>query len=378
MPVYFAYRSFDLGPTGKFLKRFEDDTVLDWFRRHWDYLAIEDRQEAFVRLTRVLGCDGWFMWNPFQMGAEEGHQAPESGEALLELLRSCMGDEAFTGTPHALQVFTEDDGEGGALYYFDGHFLKEAAGLAAYLLHEDWRLPSGRGDGRFVPAVRTNELRPGGNAAGATYVVLLERESKYPLEDLSGGYRIEGVRLPELARYLCCSPPDEGDYPYIGRFQQLPALMLGGVAADGSEEAALLRMIREAPCDAANWAIWSDWRLERDDGAPGISLVRRAFEHLARIPGKLQGKLPRDADLATACQRLAEFDAQHRDDLRATHHSLIHVDEHLAQTCLDVSFTDNPYYSQWFFFDDVWASAYPDLANAILRFANQPDVLSAD
>ena len=65
MPVYFAYRSFDLGPTGKYLKRFEDDTVLEWFRRHWKHLAIEDADLADERLTEVLGCDSWFLWNPF-------------------------------------------------------------------------------------------------------------------------------------------------------------------------------------------------------------------------------------------------------------------------------------------------------------------------
>jgi len=183
MPVYFAYRDFDLGPTGKYLKQFDDDTVLDWFRRHWEHLAIEEREQADERLTEVLGCDGWFLWNPFQMAAAEGLPPPESDEALMGLLRRCMGDDNFAGSPHSLQVFTEEDGEGGA---------------------------------------------------------------------------------------------------------------------------------------------------------------------------------------------------HHRSELRTTHHSLIQVDDHLAQACLDVSWTDDPYFSQWLVFDDLWASAHPDLANAILRFAARWDVLSGD
>jgi hypothetical protein len=378
MPVYFAYRSFDLGPTGKYLKRFEDDAVLDWFRRHWEYLAVEDSEQADDRLTEVLGCGGWFLWNPFQMAAEEGLRPPKSGKALMDLIRRCMGEGDFTGSPHCLQVFTEEDGEGGALYYFDGHFLKQSAGLAAYLLHEDWRLPSGLGDGRFVPSVPTNALPPGGGS-GATYIVILERESKYPLDDLMPGYRIEGMRLPELARHLCCClPPVTDGCDWHGRLRQLPALMLAGAEAADPMEAAFLRAARAAPGDAVNWAAWSDWRQERGGEPPGISLLRDAFARLARIPGRYQDNLPRDADLDNSCRQLIDFEARHRDELRAAPRSLIHVEDHLAQMCLDVGWTDEPYFSQWYFFDDLWASARPDLANAILRFAARWDVLSAD
>jgi uncharacterized protein (TIGR02996 family) len=379
VPVYFAYRSFDLAPTGKYLKRFEDDTVLAWFLRYWDHLAIEDSEQADQRLTEVLGCDGWFLYNPFRQAAEDGLRPPKTEKALLARLRQYLGEGNFTGTPHCLQVFTEEDGEGGALYYFDGHFQKRSAGLAAYLLHEDWRLPSGAGDGRFVPSAPTDP-RWAGDGPGTTYVVLLERESKYPLDDLAPAYRIAGVRLPELARFLCCLPPDTRDERghWHGRLRQLPALMLAGARAAGRTEMALLRAVRSAPGDALNWAAWADWRQEHGGEPPGISLLRDAFSSLARFPGRLQEGLPRGADLDTACRALLELEAKHRGELRSAPRSLIHVEGHLAQMCLDVGWNDEPYFSQWYFFDDLWASARPDLADAILRFAARRDVLSAD
>jgi uncharacterized protein (TIGR02996 family) len=379
MPVYFAYRSFDLGPTGKYLKRFEDDTVLAWFRRHWDHLAVEDIEQADERLTEALGCDGWFMYNPFRMAAVQGLRPPKTDRTLLARLRRYIGAGDFAGTPHCLQVFTEEDGEGGALYYFDGHFLKRSAGLAAYLLHDDWRLPSGAGDGRFAPSVSTDTRRVG-DGPGATYVVILERESKYPLDDLADGYRIEGIRLPELAQFLCCLPPDTNDEGghWHGRLRQLPALMLAGVKASDRTEKALLRAVRSAPGDALSWAAWADWRQERGGEPPGIGLLRDAFTRRARFTGRLQEKLPRDPDLEVGCRALLELEAKCRGELRAKPRSLVHVEEHLAQMCLDVGYTDEPYFSQWYFFDDLWASAHPDLANAILRFAARWDVLSAD
>jgi hypothetical protein len=380
MPVYFAYRSFDLGPTGKYLKRFEDDTVLGWFRRHWDQLAVEDIEEADRRLTEALGCDGWFLWNPFRMAAEAKLPPPESDEALLGLIRACMGDHPFVGSPHCLQVFTEDDGEGGALYYFDGRFLEESGESAAYLLHDDWRLPSGPAEEGHVPSVATEALLPEGRGPGATYIIILERESKYPLEDdLRGGYRIEGVRLPELARHFCRRPPKTGtDHDWPGYLRRLPALVLGGVEAADPLEGAFLREVKATPGDAVHWAAWSDWRLERGGEPPGISLLRDAFGRLARFPGPLQDRLPTDTDLDTACRRLIEMEVRHRDELRTTLHSLIHVEDHLAQMCLDTSWSDEPYFGQWIFFDDLWAGAHPDLADAILRFAAQWDVLSPD
>src|SRR5262249_38987059 len=111
---------------------------------------------------------------------------------------------------------------------------------------------------------------------------------------------------------------------------------------------------------------------------PGISLLRGAFERLARFPGQLQNKLPHNADLPTACRQLLDLEAQHRGELRTTIHSLIHVEDHLAQMCLDGSWEEEPLFDQCICFDDLWASAHPDLANAILRFAARWDVLSAD
>lgn len=380
MPVYFAYRSFNLGPTGKYLRRFEDETVLGWFRSHWELLAIDDQEESDNRLAELLGCDGWFMWNPFHFAVTEGLEPPDSEQSLLDLVRGCVGDDAFFGSPHCLQVFTEEDGEGGALYYFDDFFLKQSGGLAAYLLHEDWRLPSGQGDGSFALSARTIVLWPGGDGPGTTYVVLLERESKYPLDDLVGGYRIEGVRLPDLAEHLCRLPPETTDAGvlWFGPFRQLPALMFAGVEPADPMEMAFLRAIQETPGDPVNWAAWSDWRQDRGEALPGISLLRDALKRVALFPGMLQDALPQLADLGVSCRRLLEMEAQHRGMLRTNLHSLIHVEDHLAQACLDVSWTDSPYFGQWIFFDDLWASAHPVLANAILRFAARWDVLSAD
>ena len=52
MTVCFVYRSHDY-PLTKYLKRFADASVLDWFRNHWAHLA--HAGEAHDRLEGLLG-----------------------------------------------------------------------------------------------------------------------------------------------------------------------------------------------------------------------------------------------------------------------------------------------------------------------------------
>jgi hypothetical protein len=379
MSVYFVYRSFDRGPTGKYLKQFDDDTVLAWFQRNWDHVAIADRDESDRRLEEAVGCEGWFLWNPFHAAAEDGVPIPQNFQELLTRLRGCVSDDAVRGSAHCVQVFTEEDGEGGALYYFDDHFLKRSGGRAAYLLHEDWRFPTDAGEGLFNTRVETTLLEPPGTGAGATYAVLLERESKYPLDDLGTAYRIEGVRLPDLAQHLCRPAlDDDGGWEWPSRLRQLPALMLAGVELPDPADASFLKAVQSEPGEGSHWAAWADWRQDHDLEPPGVALLRGAFERIARFPGDLQDRLPRDANIFASCRSLLAIEAGHLNRLRVAPQSLIRVANHMAQICLDDSWANEPHFGQWVFFDDLWASAHPDLASALLRYAAKWDVLSPD
>jgi hypothetical protein len=59
----------------------------------------------------------------------------------------------------------------------------------------------------------------------------------------------------------------------------------------------------------------------------------------------------------------------------------IRVDEHIAQVCFPEGYglyhqEGSELYQQLILFDDLWASAQPDLANAILRYTRRWDVLT--
>jgi hypothetical protein len=371
MPVWHVYRSFDVAPTGKHLRRFDDDTLLEWFQRNWEYLAVEDRDLADQRLIEVLGYGGWPLFMPFIQSAERGLPTPESIEDVVVRMRAVFREDVISPSPHALEMMTEDDGEGGAVYFFDGHFLKKSGHRAAYLLHDDWRLPSGAGEGGFIPTDETKELEPAGDGPGATYAVFLVRESKYPIDDLMPAWRIDGVRLPGLAGHLLAVLPDKA---FPGYLRVLPALAFAGVSMREPMEEAFLSAIRTNPSDAASWAAWNDWRSEGGMEPPGIGLLRDAFARMARLPGSVQDELVRK----TSPRELLKIEKKHAAKVRKTPKSLIHGEEHLLQMCLDGSRDDEtgPYFGQWILFDDLWASAHPELADALLTWCARWDVLS--
>jgi hypothetical protein len=371
MPVWHVYRSFDVAPTGKHLRRFDDDSVLAWFQRNWGYLAVEDRDLADERLVEVLGYGGWPLFMPFISSAEDGLPPPVSIEDVLVRMRGSFGDEEVaSSSPHVIEMMTEDDGEGGAVYFFDGHFLERSGSRAAYLLHDDWRLPSGSGAGGFAPTAETKELEPAGDGPGTTYAAFLVRESKYPIDDLSPAWRLDGVRLPDLVRHLLAAPPDDA---FAGYLRALPVLAFAGVSLPEPMDEAFLSAICTDPSDAASWAAWHDWRAERGEELPGIGLLRAAFARMARLPGALQDELTGKP----SARALLKMETKHSSQLRKEPKSLLHGEEHLLQMCLDGSHQKaSPYFGQWILFDDLWASAHPELADTLLTWCARWDVLT--
>src|SRR5205823_4212450 len=109
-----------------------------------------------------------------------------------------------------------------------------------------------------------------------------------------------------------------------------------------------------------------------------IWLLQSGFERISHYPRDLIDNLPTRGDVKSASKALLALEEQYRKRLLESPLSLFHVEDHLAQLCLHMAEGDYPYFHQWIFFDDLWATAHPDLANAILRFAARWDVLSAD
>jgi uncharacterized protein (TIGR02996 family) len=378
MAVYFVYRCPGISPTEKYVRRFDDDNVLDWFRSRWARLAGSDRTAAYRRLKRDLGCPCDELADVFCSEDEEARTPPASLAELLERIEDTNPNEVACQSKHCLQVFTWIDEPETAYYLFDDHYLRKHRDRAAFLLHEGWQLPDASKNGSFRPKEETEQLmaRPGG--VGATYLVFLVCESKSNMDDLSPAHRIDGVRLPELAGFLMANPPPRY---WTGLLSRLRAVLSVPPRAASAAETAFHEELLSRPDDRATWAAYSDWLVDQGRGPAGTEMLRRALERIGKVTEReadgfqlgaaAKHPTPASQPAAQAFVRLA--------DRRRRSPSLVHVGEHLAQMCLCADYVRRARpkdFDQWIFFDDLWAAAQPALANALLRFRARWDVLT--
>jgi uncharacterized protein (TIGR02996 family) len=355
MTVHFVYRSPYEGPMGLYHTEFPEATLLDWFRTHWHPVTYDDGADE--RAAAVLGRDVYGFSSLYNAIAEDGLPPPRSSRQLAGYLEDCLYVEGEVRcSPHLIQALTDDDELQLAYYFFDDDYLEKHADRAALLLHDGWKLPGGEGKGRFKARGTTNRIGPRGRWQGTTYLVFHGFWDSGHLDDLEGAYRIDGVRLPQLAQYLASArsrqlwPPD---------LELLASELFPRGKKAKSEREAFVHAIRTSPADESGWLIFSDWLAERGECSAGPVILEQA--------------------LARACRYRVDWNHDPKK-------SLIHVEEHVAQLCRHVASWKldtrsyrrhrHDLYHQWIFFDDLWASAEPDLAHAILRYARRWDVLT--
>jgi uncharacterized protein (TIGR02996 family) len=379
MGVYFFYRCPYQGPAGSYLRRFADDTVLDWFRARWHILGGADDKTVWERVAGELGCEVYSFAAVFAEAAKQSWSPPTTAEQLGGYVQGAVYENhVLCPSPHLLQVDTDDDEVGLAYYFFDDHYLARHGKRAAFLLRDGWQLPPGCGSGGFRAIERTTRLKPRGRGQGTTYIIDLDHVGD--MVDLVDGCRIDAVRLPELMKYLARSTPD----PEGGHLLLLPRafLTVPPVTADPLERT-FLQAIRESPGEDATWDAYSDWLQDRGELPAGLHLLHRALTWAGRYYDlERDGRLPswpEDTDHLPTIAEWAEPSIAAIEGSKGDSRSLIQVEDHVAQLCLHYNYWgtfDRHLYHNWIYFDDLWASAHPDLGNAILRYVRRWDVLS--
>ncbi len=336
MSVWFVYRCPYLGPTEKHVKRFPDATLLDWFRRIWRPIPYD--KEAWAYAEELLGCEVYSFGSMFVSIAESGRQPPETMEDAVGAVSAMYTNEILHG-PHVVQVLTDDDELDMAWFLLDDQFLAEHPGLATFLLTEDWKLPAEIGPGGFTTNEPTEIVRPAGSGPGTTWVVWLSSDPDH-LEHPGVVMAIEGLRLPQLSRYLIRTGKRDisGDTSCVlERIREQLRFELEGA---GPQEESFLAALSANPGDEATWSAYGDFREEQGRRSPDLDLLERALPRMNRTDKN----------------------------------KLLRVEEHIAQYLVD----DEGESEQWYLFDDLWASAHPVLVNGLFRYAARWDVLTVE
>ncbi len=245
---------------------------------------------------------------------EEAHEVPKSVAALRDLLEEHLYSEGdIRVDAHSVRVSTDDDEVELAYFFLDDAAVKKNDRVA-WLLHDSPKLPTAIGKGKYKPPVPVDALSKV-KGEGTTYVCLLTFADS---ESIPGSaHAFQGVRLPELAAHMRTAKPAE--WPFE------------------------LRLLRAY--------------LDGDDLVSGL-------EKIASFPllDVVNAESTREA---TTAKDMAALAKGRKTDAKKL---VMHASPHAILFSPYVSKAFG--HQQMIFFDDLWASANPDLASSLLRYAS--------
>lgn len=327
--VYLVVRAPQAGPLGKRVVELDAPSVLGWFQRAWGE-SLRTDPGAYVRQTlgSVYGLS-----SVFQAAREHRLPPPQTFEELAALLRTWLYTEGEVRVEDgSVRVLTDDDEVSIAYAFVDAETAQARPERFRYLLHSPWALPDGASDGPWSPPeIPTVSLSPG-TGAGETCAVLLNFTDWGLSVHPARTFRFPGVRLPDLAAHLCAASPQR--WPHELR-------ILRGLLDPASPKLeAGLRDATRFPVEAFGaQAPLSLGEGPQPDARAAILAAARG------LPVTGQPELCR-----------------------------VRCRPHVAQLCLHVDAVLG--YQQWFFFDDRWAAAHPELARSLLWYSHSWDPLA--
>ncbi|GAA4935404.1 hypothetical protein HD597_010258 [Nonomuraea thailandensis] len=317
--MYVIYRSWNQGTAGKSVRHLAEPTVLDWVRSVWSEASAQDAYDWLLQElgTNVYGLDQLF---------SEGGPAPETMQDLRTLARTrlpevyqCNVDE------HSVRVLANGLDHDVAYYLVDDVAVAAHPERWSFAVH-DGPLPDDVGPEKTtfkapLQVVELAEHPPSGE--GTVFAVLLTFKALRDCIGWNPTHALPGVRLPQFGAALRDLDVPTEEWPL--ELEVLPVLV-----------------------------------------APGEEGVRPALERCNRWPDYSwnSGEQPHPPPSHDAAVRLLETGHRER--------TVIRVGEHLAQMFINHG---RDLFDQWFFFDDRWAGANPDLAASLIWFAYHWDPL---
>lgn len=339
---WFVYRHPSEAGWGKRVVRLPDASVLEFFQRTWREAPRDETLHEWLR--QQLGGDVYGLAALYRAVAEEGVPAPKSlGELQVYLDRHLWveGDpiEQIRVGEHSVRVRTDDDDHELAYHFFDAAALRAHPEHLAFLVHDDPKLPAGAATNSTITApTDVPRLLPSADGEGFTVAIcapVLETATLSGLEQHPAVRIVDGVRVADLADHLRGVQPD-GDEPW-----PMPWLALRAVLGAQDETVTGLRTLQGLRND-----------LVFTFGGPPMEGIDLTGEHAA-VHAATTAAL---ADAANAGEEASgEVDS-------GAHHAVAFLGGDTGPMIL---------------FDDLWASAHPELAHSLIGWARGWDPLDA-
>ena len=364
MATYLVHRCHYDNPSEKSIKKFDDETVLDWFRNRWQKYS-----DPFEGLTQEIGKI-YGLSSIFENAGEHGLPAPETDAQLSAYVDQHLyseGEKSYRA--HYLEVSTDDDELQECYFLFDNEFLQADSNAKdlAFLMHTNWELPTKAtkptNNEAFEPANKFLRAGPTGSGTGAVYFGLSECVDSSNLDPVKP-FVFKGVRLAEFP-YLMFEKYADESWPLELRL--LRSQMFYRMQELPDDERYLVEEIHKQPSNADSWSVYGDWLLENGRPPLHMTILNRAFQGVRQLETGCY-----DAQLARAKWPKPEEEVKKILSVDSPK-TKIAISEHLAQACLfyatfNYSTRSPDIYHQWWLFDDLWAAENEDLAQGLIKF----------
>jgi hypothetical protein len=367
--VYLVSRSEYEVPRGHRVTVYDSPDLLTWFQDYWASAKLE-KVVSGEELAVDGGHTGWSAFSQVFQEMEE-KQPPENWSQLKVFLSECPTEGAILVSEHAIQGITDDDEIDKAWYLFDEEFAKANPGRVSYLLHDDWRMDEAvAAAGTVVPEIKMKAGNPGqGAGVGRVYCVFASAQDGVTIGEITGNLRFDGMRLPQFRDYLC------------GREVAIVPGRYRDREAEWTEELLLLRLalLRSAP--------QSFDQVLKDLGPTGVNEWLPHARALSDLTYQLKQPQFLAGDRASGEQDWKQLEEKisAKETSGSWRHEmqppLVQTSPHFCQirfhekSAMTDGRSETHFARSWFFFDDLWVAAHPELAESLLRYGAGWDVL---
>ena len=134
--VTFVYRSDYDNPSGKFVRRLKETTILEWFQKNWELGTVEIGDDQWLG-ERELGRRVYGFWYLFEQIAERKTPVPQSNKQLCATMHELGYPEGFIHfEANAAEAFTDDDELDLRWFFVEAEFADKHPEKCRYLLHD--------------------------------------------------------------------------------------------------------------------------------------------------------------------------------------------------------------------------------------------------
>jgi hypothetical protein len=377
--VYLVLRSQYQVPMGHSVIKFQTAGLLAWVGEHWQKeIALEE-----------MGCP-----SGISLAMEEwGSSPPENLGQLRKFVATIGAEGAIFYDDHAIQCLTDDDEIDTPWYLFDDVFAAAYPERVSYLLRQDWSLPEASGATGFILEGMPLQRVVKGEGEGCVYAVFLSAYDGMTVEDITGSYRFDGVRIPEFAKYLRELQMSSSENRSTASEEWPEELVMVRSLAQASGEDSLDGFLRQVDKNEMNRRCshageLNDYRFRLDNPAmkskPGGAPVTAPHPPLAGV-AFMRG------DAASTVKDWLVFDEHLRlteiEDtsmwIRFMREPLIQASSHLCQIRFiqetrarpGLDYAGNAQTWAYIFFDDLWLEENRNLGESILGYATGGEVL---